>query len=97
MEGDTVENLKTIADYAVALGCDFAQFIPAEIWHEFTSARSAEGVSAESLARLSTRAYLRFYLRPAFAVRMMGRVWRPRMMKAAVRSAYRIVSERQIY
>ena len=47
--------------------------------------------------RLSARAYRRFYLRPAFVRRVLPRLARPHILWAMVRSAYRIITERQIY
>ena len=97
LEEDTKPNLDKIADYAVGLGCDFAQFIPAQVWYDNHSETSTDFKKRHELARLSSRAYRRFYLRLSFAVRILKRSRRPRMMKAVLRSGYRILTERQYY
>ena len=97
LEGDTERNLKEIASYAIELDCSFAQFIMVQFWRDPPPPGRPESLSRDDLVRLSSRAYRRFYLRPAFAKRILKRTRRPGMLKAILRSAYKIITEKQIY
>ena len=97
LEGDTKQNIKKVADYAIGLGCDFAQFIPAQVWHDYASAEVLATLSWKEIERLSSRAYRRFYCRPSFLMKILRRSRSPRMLHAVLRSAYRILTQTQIY
>ncbi len=97
LEGDTVHNLENISRYAIDLGCDFAQFIPAQIWHDNPDGNGTLGLGKRTIENLSSKAYRRFYLRPSFAIRMLGRLKDPRLVRVVLRSAFRILTERQVY
>ena len=94
LQSDTRTNLSHLAEYAIRLGCDFAQFQPIQTWHD---AGTSGALSNTELISFSTRAYQRFYLRPAFIFRMLKRMARPRLLLIILRSAWKIIMEPQIY
>jgi radical SAM superfamily enzyme YgiQ (UPF0313 family) len=96
LPADTRENLRRIARHAIRLGCDFAQFMTLQTWSD-RAGPPIDALPFDELARLSARAYRRFYLRPAVIRRILPRLARPRILWATLRSAYRIITERQIY
>lgn len=97
LQGDTRDNLRDIADYAVRLGCHFAQFTPAQVWHDYVSAETSGAMTARELRALSTRAYRRFFVRPAFVRTMLRRLRNPRLWGAIARSAFRLATQPQMY
>ena len=70
------------------LATDVWREFAADPLHEFHSPVWTEHFSEEELVRMSTEAYSRFYMRPRFLVRQMGRVRSIRQFMMLVRAAF---------
>ena len=97
LKGDSEENLRSISDFAIELNCDYAQFLLIQIWPGFTPIEISNDISREKLIGLTSRAYRRFYLHPSFIWKMLKRIKSRRILLAVLRSAYRILTEKQLY
>jgi anaerobic magnesium-protoporphyrin IX monomethyl ester cyclase len=97
LPGETPEDLRTVSDYAAGLKIDWAQFHLVQKWEESGENAGVLSEPGAHLVRLVGRAYRRFYLRPSFAWKMIKRLGRWRIFKAAVLSAFRIITEKQVF
>jgi len=97
LKGDSPGNLQSISDFAHTLGCDYAQFLLIQIWPDFSPEEIGTEIDREELIRLTSRAYRRFYLNPKFIWGMLKRINSWRIFIAVVRSAYRLLTEKQVY